>query len=195
MGLPSLLNKTWHFLWHEDSLLSWIVNLALAFVLVKFLLYPGIGFLLGTEYPIVAVVSGSMEHQGKNFDPWWEGAQPWYGTKSITREQFSAFPFHNGFSKGDIMILKGVEPNTIIVGDVVVYESQRHTNPIIHRVVAITVKDNTHFFETKGDNNPTSDRDLVGEEQLQRTGKALLRIPLLGWIKIGFVSLLGGVFT
>lgn len=195
MGFPSALKKTWHFLWHEDSLLSWIVNLALAFVLVKFVLYPGIGFLLATEYPIVAVVSGSMEHQGKNFDTWWDGVQPWYGGKSITRDQFSSFPFRNGFNKGDIMILKGVEPKAINTGDVVVYESARHTNPIIHRVVSITDKDNHYFFETKGDNNPSSDRDLVEEEQLQRTGKAILRIPFLGWIKIGFVSLLGGVFT
>lgn len=93
------------------------------------------------------------------------------------------------------MILKGAAPNALKTGDVVVYESPRHTNPIIHRVVTIIVKDNQHFFETKGDNNPAPDRDLVGEEQLQRTGKAILRIPFLGWIKIGFVSLLGGVFS
>ena len=32
----------------EDSILSWIVNIILALIIVKFLLYPGIGFLLST---------------------------------------------------------------------------------------------------------------------------------------------------
>lgn len=194
MGFQSFLKKLWHFLWHEDSLLSWIVNLILAFVLVKFVIYPGVGFLLGTSYPIVAVVSGSMEHQGQSFDKWWEGAS-WYKEQGMTKEQFSQLPFRNGFNKGDIMVLQGIEPKAIKVGDVVVYESSRHTNPIIHRVVKITENNGEYSFTTKGDNNPAPDRDIVSEEQFQRTGKAVLRIPFLGWIKIGFVQLFGGLFS
>src|SRR3989344_2586249 len=93
------------------------------------------------------------------------------------------------------MDLRGVEPKAIKVGDVVVYESSRHVNPIIHRVVSITQKDNIYSFATKGDNNPTADRDIVTEAQIKRTGKAVLRLPYLGWIKIGFVEFLGGVFS
>ena len=194
MGFSAFLKKVWYFLWYEDSLLSWFVNLLLAFVLVKFIIYPGIGLLLGTAYPIVAVVSGSMEHNGQSFDDWYDGTT-WYSERGITKEQFINFPFTNAFNKGDIMVLKGIEPKAIKVGDVVVYESSRHVNPIIHRVVNIT-EDNGHYsFETKGDNNPASDRDLVREEQIQNTGKAIIRLPLLGWIKIGFVSLLGVVFS
>ena len=185
----------WHFLWYEDSLLSWIVNLILAFVLVKFLLYPGIGLLLGTSYPIVAVVSGSMEHNGQSFDTWWEGTSAWYTEKEIGKEQFSAFSFRNGFNKGDIMVLKGIEPKAIKIGDVVVYESSRHVNPIIHRVVSITQQDGIYSFATKGDNNPTTDREPVTEAQIKRTGKAVLRLPYLGWIKIGFVEFFGGIFS
>ena len=33
----SFLEKTWHFLWYEDSILSWIVNIILAFLIIKFL--------------------------------------------------------------------------------------------------------------------------------------------------------------
>lgn len=194
MGFQSFLKKLWHFLWHEDSLLSWVVNLLLAFVLVKFVIYPGVGFLLSTSYPIVAVVSGSMEHNGQSFAAWWEGAS-WYKEQDMTKEQFSQFPFRNGFNKGDIMVLQGIEPKAIKRGDVVVYESSRHVNPIIHRVVKITEEEGLYSFTTKGDNNPAPDRDVVREEQLQRTGKAVLRIPLLGWIKIGFVQLLGGLFS
>ncbi len=59
----SFLGKAWHFLWVEDSWLSWIVNLALAFIIIKFVVYPGLGLALGTEFPVVSVVSGSMEHK------------------------------------------------------------------------------------------------------------------------------------
>ncbi len=195
MSFRSLLKKTWHFIWYEDSLLSWFVNLILAFVLVKFIVYPGIGLLFGTSYPIVAVVSGSMEHQGQSFESWWQKTSSWYTERGITQEQFIDFSFSNGFNKGDIMVLRGIEPKAIKVGDVLVYESSRHVNPIIHRVVNITENNDIYSFETKGDNNPTSDRDIVTEQQIKRTGKAILRLPFLGWIKIWFVQLLGGVFS
>lgn len=194
MSFQTFLKKLWQFLWYEDSLLSWFVNLILAFVLVKFVIYPGIGLLLGTAFPIVAVVSGSMEHNGQSFDTWWSGTD-WYTQHNVTKEQFSDFSFRNGFNKGDIMVLKGVKPKDIKAGDVIVYESSRHVNPIIHRVVSITQQNGIYSFETKGDNNPTADRDLVAETQIKRTGKAVLRLPYLGWIKIGFVEFFGGIFS
>ena len=50
------------------------------------------------------------------------------------------------------------------------------------------------YFQTKGDNN----KDSIKTQQLDETnidgneiiGKAVLRIPLLGYIKIGFVEML-----
>ncbi len=57
------LKRTKKFIWDDDSLASWIVNIILAFVLVYFIIYPGLGLLLGTSHPVVAVVSGSMEHK------------------------------------------------------------------------------------------------------------------------------------
>ena len=60
--------KVWHFIWEEDSVASWVVNIILAFVLIKFIVYPGLGFALGTTHPVVAVVSPSMEHNGVGFD-------------------------------------------------------------------------------------------------------------------------------
>ena len=56
------LRKVWKFIWEDDSALSWIVNVILAFVIVKFLIYPGLGLVLHTTHPVVAVVSGSMDH-------------------------------------------------------------------------------------------------------------------------------------
>ena len=58
-----LLKKIWHFIWEEDSIWSWIANVIIAFVLIKFIVYPLMGFALSTNYPVVAVVSSSMEHK------------------------------------------------------------------------------------------------------------------------------------
>ncbi len=184
------LKKLWHFIWHEDSLLSWVVNLILAFVLVKWVIYPFLGLIFSTHFPIVAVVSSSMEHRGKGFDTWWEDNKEWYETQGITKAQFITFPFKNGFNKGDIMILHGVKAQDVALGNVVVYEGQQFSNPIIHRVVKKELT-NGYLFTTKGDNNKDQDQEAVHAEQIARTGKAVLRIPFLGWIKIWFVDLVG----
>ena len=190
MGVRLILKKTWHFIWHEDSLLSWLVNLILAFVIVKWVVYPVIGLLLSTSYPIVAVVSGSMEHNGQTFEEWWAANGQWYEERFITQEEFSTYSFVNGFNKGDIMLLKGVGPKDIKVGDVLVYESPSHSNPIIHRIVGIEEGEQLQMI-TKGDNNAQADSAAVHEQQITRTGKAIFRVPWLGWIKIGFASLVG----
>lgn len=184
MEFGKSLKKLWHFIWYDDSLASWIVNLILAFVLVKFIIYPGIGLVLGTQFPIVAVVSGSMEHEGMGFEGWWARNAEWYERKNISQTDFEDFRYKNGFNKGDIMFLKGAELKNIKVGDVIVYETPLHNNPIIHRVVEIGDGE----FITKGDNNYKADPP-VDFIQIERTGKAVIKLPLLGWIKIWFVEM------
>ncbi len=190
--MKTFLKKTWNFLWHDDSLLSWIVSFVIAFLLVKFVVYAGIGLLLGTNYPIVAVVSGSMEHEGLNFDTWWAENGEWYESRDITKEEFSKFMFKNGFNKGDIMVLVGEEAKDIKKGDILVFEANSQ-HPIIHRVVDIDEKSGEYYFQTKGDNNPDSYEQL-GERDIaenQIIGKAVFRVPLLGWVKIVFAELVG----
>jgi len=104
------LKKLWRFIWEDNSIWSWLVNLVLAFVLVKFIIYPGLGLLLGTGYPVVAVVSGSMEHDG-GFDNWWNSQENIYNELGITKKEFKDFRFKNGFNKGDIMVLIGSGEN------------------------------------------------------------------------------------
>jgi signal peptidase I len=182
-----LLKKTWYFIWEENSAASWLVNILLAFVLIYFIVYPGLGFLFKTSHPVVAVVSESMEHNMR-FERWWEDNRGWYTDNGITRTEFEKFSLKNGFNKGDIMVLIGAE--NIEVGDVIVFRSQKR-DPIIHRVVKI----DNGVFQTKGDNN----RDSIRSGQLDETmitqdlviGKAFLRIPLLGYIKILFTQLVG----
>lgn len=181
--------KTWHFLWHEDSIWSWLANVVLAFVLIKFIVYPGLGLLLGTTFPIVAVISTSMEQDG-SFENWWEQQQEWYETRGITKEQFQAFPFKNGFEKGDIMILIGEEETELDIGEVIVFQSTFRSEPIIHRIVQKEEEQGNWHFQTKGDKNADSYpfEQHIAEEQIY--GKAIFRIPLLGYVKIIFVEIL-----
>lgn len=181
MQFKEILKKTWHFIWHEDSLLSWIVNIILAFIIVKFLIYPGLGLLFGTGYPVVAVVSGSMEHDG-SFDDWWNSQKDFYENYNISKDEFNEFKFKNGFSMGDIMIL--VKADDIKVGDVIVFRGSVK-DPIIHRVVKVS-----EVIQTKGDHNPTSRNDEMNIAKQNIYGRAVFRIPYLGWIKLLFVRLI-----
>lgn len=198
------IKKIWDFLWHEDSILSWLVNILIAILLVKFVIYPLLGLAFGTSLPVVAVVSGSMDHQG-SFDDWWtskisynETQAHFYLSKFITKQQFQMYPLSNGFSKGDVIILTGADAENLKKGEVIVFQSGKQY-PIIHRIV--DVHDN--YYETKGDHNPGQANDLelnefeVRPEQI--IGKANFKIPWLGWIKIAFScginSIFGNSFT
>ncbi len=185
------LGKIWYFIWEEDSLLSWIVNIILAIVLIKFLIYPGMGLALGTQFPIVAVVSDSMEHNS-DFDSWWNMHNNFYEQKNISKEDFLDFPFKNGFNKGDLMVLAGTNPSKTETGDILVFMAGR-PDPIIHRVVDMRNASGGFVYETKGDNNQQQitafwlNEKNISQESV--VGKAVLRIPYLGWIKIAAVDL------
>lgn len=181
--MKHFLKKLWHFIWHENSILSWIVNVILAFIIVKFLIYPGLGLILSTSHPLVAVVSGSMEHSGLSFDKWWEQNKDFYTKNNITKEQFEIFSFKRGFNKGDIMLLIGSK--NINVGDIIVYNGN-YKDPIIHRVI----KKQDNSYVTKGDHNKIIDPVQPSQDKL--IGKAVLKIPLLGWVKIIFTKIIGG---
>lgn len=195
--LKYYLKKTWWFIWEDDSIWSWMINIVLAFVIIKFLVYPGLGFLFSTSHPIVAVVSSSMEHDG-NFDTWWSSQaycnnqkctqKDFYNNYKISEEQFLEFKYKNGFNTGDIMILYGTKPKNIKIGDVIVFNSNR-PDPIIHRVVQIT-QTNKLYFSTKGDHNMATFKFETQIPEDYLVGRAVVRIPYLGYIKIGFVKLL-----
>ncbi|MEK6907064.1 MAG: signal peptidase I [Nanoarchaeota archaeon] len=179
--------RIWKFIWHDDSLLSWIVNVILAFILVKFIIYPGLGLILQTNYPVVAVVSSSMEHN-ENFDKYWENAELCYKEFNINKEDFQDYIMKNGFNKGDIIFLKGAD--NIKKGNVIVFRGNSQ-NPIIHRVVNIE----NNYYQTKGDNYKTNCQSYpqLGETKIMKeniVGKALFKLPYLGWLKIGFTELI-----
>jgi signal peptidase I len=195
------LKRFWKFLWDEDSVWSWVVNILLAFLIIKFLVYPGIGLALGTNLPVVAVISESMEHDG-NFDTWWNSPAiceynntvkictqgEWYIRRDITKDEFLTYKMHNGFNKGDIIVLHGTTFEELMIGDILVYQSKL-TYPVIHRIV-----DKGDVIGTKGDHNQKQIYDSkINEKYIikdQIIGKAWVRIPYLGYVKIWFTQLL-----
>ena len=197
-NLKQFLKKTWWFIWEDDSIWSWILNIILAFVLIKFIVYPGLGLVLGTDYPIVAVISGSMEHDG-SFEEWWVSPaacqqdlcsqEKLYNLYGITKSEFRMFKFDNGFNKGDIIFLRNAK--SVESGDVLVFMTPYKQEPIIHRIIKISVEDNGQVYLTKGDHNLAPGKYDLNISEKQVLGKGWFKVPYLGWIKIGFVDLLG----
>jgi len=206
--------KVWHFIWHEDSAASWIVNVILAFILIKFLVLPGLGFVMDTSHPVVAVVSGSMEHKltptcataingvcqvyNKNkFMICGEELQEKVSVNFDTYWSICGDRYEKlGINKeqfGSFSFKNGFNtgdimivgsPDTFEVGDVIVFWDGQREFPLIHRVV----KQNETHFSTLGDHNSgfvRTEKDVSKEKVI---GKALFRVPFLGNIKIWFIN-------
>ncbi len=195
-----VIKKTWNWIWHSDSIWSWLVALALAFVVVKFIFFPTLSFLLGTSLPLVVVESSSMEHPesfvggilggvtggaivtSNDFENWWNEKGSWYEQQGINKQNTKNWPLKTGFDKGDIMIVYGrFQPE---IGDVIIFNANTQ-HPIIHRIILVE----NGMIQTKGDNN---DGQLLVEKNISENalvGKAVVRIPKLGWLKLWFVEI------
>ena len=208
MHKKSKLKKVWNFIWNDNSIYSWILNVILAFVIVKFLILPGFGFVLDSEYPVVVVMSGSMEHDiesscipngycsnwicGKSysssrslgFDEYWYECGGPYEEIGIHKGNFYDYDYRNGFDKGALMFVKGQDDYE--VGDVIVFEAGEGA-PLIHRIIKIE----EGKYTTKGDHNGGIKQNEMEFSKSQIYGKAFLRIPYIGWIKLGAMRLFG----
>jgi len=214
------VKKSWRWIWDSDSILSWVVALIVIYVGVKFIFFPVLSLLMGTVLPLAGVESSSMDHQivkdgsGRlnlcgnlysskdkehiNFNEYWEECGEWYEDREISKEEFSKFDLKNGFRKGDIIIVWG--RFTPKVGDTIIFKPNPESmapRPIIHRIV----KFENGIIETKGDHNAdqlNSENNLYKTDETnikesQIIGKAILKVPYLGWVKIWFVDLINAI--
>jgi len=217
------VKRGWDWVWNSDSLLSWVVAFIIIFVFVKFIFFPVLSLLFGTALPLAGVESSSMDHQivkdergflsicgsysGENnyldFEGYWEHCGGWYEARNITQEQFYSFPLHNGFNKGDIVLVYG--RFTPQQGDIIIFTPNTNSLaplPIVHRIVSISDNEGVIVYQTKGDHNPEqltvsnnvlrTDETKISPEQI--VGKVIFRIPYLGWVKIWFSDLFNTVF-
>lgn len=157
-----------------DELKDWILWLAVA-AIVALVLGNVLRTALGNSTPLVAVMSGSMVHDEITESNYYQ----WMQARNFTLEQLSAFPVPNGFNKGDVLMIVKAAPDELKVGDVIVFHAPEQQYPIIHRIVEIK---NGRYL-TKGDHNPSPDRwSFIGYDQIE--GKAVLRVPAIGFIKV-----------
>lgn len=134
-----------------------------------------LGLALNTDTPLVVVTSESMEPS------YWGSNRDDFGGQNDIRK--------------DMLIVRGVDPSEIIVGDTIVFKYINHTEgvdiPIVHRVNRIYVNESTgdYWFTTKGDNPDSNaifiewpDIDELNIHESRVVGKIVGRIPYLGGI-------------
>jgi len=211
------LKRFWRYIWYDDSFGSYILNFILAFIIIKFIFFPALGFLLNNSYPVVAIVSGSMEHKivenrvcdkyvvdenykKLDFNSWWNLCGEYYKKFNISQKSFEEFKYKNGLNIGDVMVLYGKKPKDINVGDVLVFIPQDRNffetkGPVIHRVINIWQDEQeTYHFRTKGDHNPQSfegfENDISEENVI---GVGVIRIPYIGFAKIVLSNTIGKI--
>ena len=79
--------------------------------------------------------------------------------------------------KGDLIISKVVDPETLKVNDIIAFRDAEDT-VTTHRIIEIVDRDGEKLFITKGDNNNSQDQNLVELKDVE--GLYVLRIPGIG---------------
>jgi signal peptidase I len=128
-------------------------------------------WILNTPYPALAVASGSMcQVHHMNCDGW-------------------SHPFARTLHVGDLIIVKGIEPEDIRAepypyGDIIVFHRPGMSSQgdlIVHRAIGKTINNET-YFTTKGDGNTNPDSWKVPESSI--VGKVIFRIPWIGHVAL-----------
>tara|TARA_Y100000310_G_scaffold338650_1_gene428912 strand:+ start:5095 stop:5664 length:570 start_codon:yes stop_codon:yes gene_type:complete len=172
------IKKFWKFL-KKDSWGSLAVTLVIAFILILYVFFPILKFITGSALPLVIVESCSMYHDEVGFDKILDNSI--YSQNGIELEDTEDWDFQRGLTKGDIIFVVGAK--NIEKGDVIIFNGGS-AHPIIHRVV-----DDEEPYGTKGDNYKTNTEQLPSERSIQQEqvlGKAVFKVPFLGWIKLIF---------
>jgi hypothetical protein len=183
--------KFWNFL-KEDSWPSFLVSLVIALIVIKFVIFPVLTFFTGTALPLVIVESCSMYHS-QDLDIIMKNKV--YSDYGLSFENTTDWSLRNGFTKGDIIFVVGAKD--VNVGDVIIFNGGQ-ANPIIHRVISIKEENGKIIYGTKGDNNLRQitpgcsaggvcwKTDETNITQDSVVGKAVFRVPAIGWIKLIF---------
>lgn len=175
--------RFWDFFWHGKSIWSYIFFVIISFLFLRYIAYPGFLLLMGWR-DIVAVLSNSMHH-GTSINSTYYS---WLESNGYYDYEHWIFP--NGLNIGDVVIVVAANPEAINVGDVVVFISNGG-NPIIHRVVNVTIFQGEYFYHTKGDANPQSLSFEISVPYNAIVGKAVASAPLIGYPRVVMSYVLG----
>ena len=170
-----LLKKAWKNEYVQTAVVIGLI------VLIVFGFWYGSQLVLNTQYPVLAVVSGSMciPYDGQ-CDGW-------------------THPFDRTLHIGDLIIVQGVNPADLSDdypnSNIIVFRKPGNPDElIVHRIVAIDEVDGKLYFRTKGDGNgnkwprtpqtgeydPWSENGVPGVSEDNVVGKVIMRVPLVG---------------
>jgi len=165
-------------IWENEYVKTAIMVILIIGVVFGF--WYGSQLVLNTQYPALAVASGSMcKLHRMNCDGW-------------------SHPFSQTLHIGDLIIIQGVAPEEIEGapypdGDIIVFHQPSAGGElIVHRAIKKEIRsDGEIYFTTKGDGNTGPDSVPVPEDQV--IGKVILRIPWIGHIAL-FLHNSSGIF-
>jgi signal peptidase I len=165
-------------IWENEYVKTAIMVILIIAVVFGF--WYGSQLVLNTQYPALAVASGSMcKPYGMNCDGW-------------------SHPFGQTLHIGDLIVIQGIDPKEIKAapepdGDIIVFHQPHGGNElIVHRAIKKEIRaDGKIYFTTKGDANAGPDSVPVPEDQV--IGKVILRIPWIGHIAL-FLHNSSGIF-
>jgi signal peptidase len=94
--------------------------------------------------------------------------------------------------RGDLIILQSVDPNTLQVGDIIVFDFGSLDVPVVHRIIHIENTSGYLEFTTMGDNNPGPDPEerIAGDIH----GKVIGSVRYFGYVTL-LLLLPGGIVT
>jgi signal peptidase I len=163
-------------LWKNEYFRTIVTVLIIVVVVLGF--WYGLRWGLNTDYPVLAVASGSMSLPKGVPDPGWSS------------------PFSPTLHTGDLIVVQGVSasdihPGSPPVGDILVFHVSRGSDElIVHRAIGKTTIDGTIYFITQGDANsepgpPDTPGLPAGAVPISDVvGKVVMRVPWLGYIAL-----------
>jgi len=171
--LAARLKQIWENEYFKTAVMIMVI------IVIVFGFWYGSQLVLNTQYPALAVASGSMcTLPGSYCDGWFH-------------------PFETTLHIGDLIIVQGINPEEINAapypdGDIIVFhQPQAGGELIVHRAIEKQVINGKIFFRTKGDGNAGPDSSMVPEDNV--VGRVVLRVPWVGHIAL-FLRNSSGIF-
>ncbi len=164
-------------LWKKDYFQIVVTMVLLVVIVIGF--WYGSQLVLHSQYPALAVASGSMCILPGPFCDGW------------------SHPFEHTLHVGDLIIVQGANPEDIYAapyntsarsGDIIVFHSPYGDDLIVHRAIRKRAENGNVYFTTKGDGNSGPDSEIPASSVI---GKVVLRIPWLGHIALFMRNSLG----
>ncbi|HVP26713.1 MAG TPA: signal peptidase I [Candidatus Bathyarchaeia archaeon] len=152
-------------LWSKEYFQTIITIILIVVFVVGF--WYGSQFVLNTQYPMLAVASGSM------CIPYGQACDGW------------SHPFARTLHVGDLIVVQGVSVDSIyaapVNGDIIVYRQLHSNTLIVHRAINKTFEGGVTYVITKGDANSEADQPVPASNVI---GKVIMRIPWVGHLAL-----------